>query len=103
MLYRMVNTSDRLPSDDSYYITDDGEAQCINGKWYWENDLLSFQINWWLEPVTVISDKQIDDIKDKMLAGFVLSSLEQDALIAGFYYGIKCSIEQLIKSNNETI
>lgn len=44
MLYRKVKTAQRLPSDSNYYDTDDGEAQCINGKWYWENDLFHLQL-----------------------------------------------------------
>lgn len=36
-LYRKVLCGERLPDNTEYQDTDDGEAQCIDGKWYWEN------------------------------------------------------------------
>jgi len=64
MIYKKVNTADRLPEEDGTYITDIGELPFRNGEFLWgisDGRLCEMTTppEYWMEPIDLPSEEEI--------------------------------------------
>ena len=91
MIYKKVNTADRLPDEDGVYTTDIGELPFKNGKFLWgisDGRLYEIErLEYWLEPIDLPDKNYITKYAERRFSNFRKK--------IGFIIGVKWILEKL--------